>query len=110
MSERLWSICLYLYLCCRFERKIEVPAPDAAARAAFFETTQRRPEIASQLGWETFSFFLFPTYRRLREMVPRGNSNSLRLLGCWALRPHYPASPCSILLPAARARCSTWWS
>jgi SpoVK/Ycf46/Vps4 family AAA+-type ATPase len=33
----------------RFDRRIEVPPPDAAARAAFFCATVQRPEIASHL-------------------------------------------------------------
>jgi SpoVK/Ycf46/Vps4 family AAA+-type ATPase len=33
----------------RFDRKVEVPAPDCTARAAFFRATLRRPEIASHL-------------------------------------------------------------
>lgn len=33
----------------RFDRKIEVPPPDGAARAAFFRAVARRPEIAASL-------------------------------------------------------------
>ncbi|KAI3427001.1 hypothetical protein D9Q98_006945 [Chlorella vulgaris] len=36
----------------RFDRKVEVPAPDCTARAAFFRATLRRPEIASHLSDE----------------------------------------------------------
>lgn len=32
-----------------FDRQVEVPPPDAAARAAFFAATVQRPEIASHL-------------------------------------------------------------
>lgn len=34
-----------------FDRRVEVPPPDAAARAAFFAATVQRPEIASHLRW-----------------------------------------------------------
>ncbi|KAI7838586.1 hypothetical protein COHA_007657 [Chlorella ohadii] len=34
----------------RFDRQVEVPPPDAAARAAFFAATVQRPEIASHLS------------------------------------------------------------
>jgi SpoVK/Ycf46/Vps4 family AAA+-type ATPase len=35
----------------RFDRKIEVPPPDGAARAAFLRSAAGRPEIAACLRW-----------------------------------------------------------